>query len=120
MTIWDLYYYSELKRELATRSKIIKLVFCTENEFIMNDIEGNIFLYTIEKYLWVNLKSQRIFEKTDAYFYDIKAHILHSQTQILALCTLDYVLVLSYKPTVTPIARLTRPDDLYFSKLPNV
>lgn len=31
MTIWDLYYFSETKRELATRSKIIKLVFCSEN-----------------------------------------------------------------------------------------
>lgn len=38
MTIWDLYYFSEIKRELATRSKIIKVVFCSENEFIMNDI----------------------------------------------------------------------------------
>jgi WD40 repeat protein len=31
LTVWDLYYYSELKKELVTRSKILKLSFCSEN-----------------------------------------------------------------------------------------
>jgi hypothetical protein len=31
LTVWDLYYFSEIKRELATKCKIIKLLFCTEN-----------------------------------------------------------------------------------------
>jgi WD40 repeat protein len=38
LSVWDLNYFSELKRELASKSKIIKLLFCSENEFILNDI----------------------------------------------------------------------------------
>lgn len=53
-------------------------------------------------------------------YYDIKVHTLQSNVQVIALCTLDSVLVLSYKPQVIPIIKISRPEDLYFSKLPNI
>lgn len=60
ITIWDLGTMSELKKEQATDSKIIKIIFCSETQFLLADLEGNVFLFTIEHYFWVKIKKDRL------------------------------------------------------------
>lgn len=47
MTVWDLSYFSELKRECWRRVRILKVLFCGEQEFLLNDQEGNVELVSI-------------------------------------------------------------------------
>jgi hypothetical protein len=107
---------------MGCRCKILKVLFCSDTniDFIVNDVEGNITLYTIEKYIWVNLKNQRLFEKTDSIYYDIKTHTLQSARQIVALCTLNNVIVISVRPDISPMHRIGRPEEVYQSKIPNI
>jgi hypothetical protein len=45
-------------------------------------------MYTIEKYVWINLKNQKVIEKSDSIYYHIKSHKLQSGRQLIALCSL--------------------------------
>ena len=75
-------------------------MFCSETSenFISNDIEGNTYIYTIEKYFWTNLKSQKLLGKSNTLFYDIRYHELQTKNSLLALCSLDFVVLIALKP----------------------
>lgn len=66
------------------------------------------------------MKPQKLLEKTDALYSDIRAHVLFAAPPLLALASLDYVLLLVCRPTVIPVARLVRPEDLLYNRLPCV
>jgi hypothetical protein len=85
-----------------------------------NDLEGNTYIYTIEKYIWLNLKSQKLLEKSPHLFYDIRYHELQSGSSLLVLCTLDYVLLISIKPKINVIGKLIRPEGISTNYLANV
>ena len=54
------------------------MLFCSENQFILADIEGNVFLFSIENYFWIKLKKDRLFDKSNSVFYDVKVHTLQT------------------------------------------
>jgi len=120
ITIWDLTTMSEIKKELATDTKIVKMLFCSESQFILADLEGNVYLFTIENYFWIKLKKDRLFEKSNSVFYDVKVHTLQTAVEVIVLCSLEQVLVATYKPKVEAIDRIIRPDNLVHSKVPNI
>jgi hypothetical protein len=105
---------------MATETKIVKILFCSENQFILADIEGNVFIFTIENYFWIKLKRDRLFDRSNSIFYDVKVHTLQSGAEVIVLCALEQILVATYKPKVEAIDRLVRPDELMQQKVPNI
>lgn len=66
------------------------------------------------------MKSQRLMPKSASPFYDIRYHELQSKNCLLALCSLDYILLISIKPQINVIGKIIRPDGISLSHLPNV
>lgn len=111
---------TEVKKEMATNSKIIKILFCQENQFLLADLEGNVLLFTIENYFWVKVKKDRLFQKSENIFYDVKVHSLQSGVEVIVLCSLQEILIATYLPKVEAIDRLTPPEEFMVEKVPNI
>ena len=60
--------------------------------------KGYAYLYTIENYFWVAVSHKLLIDHSGIVYYDVKYAQLESNRQVLALCSLDYVLIVSLKP----------------------
>lgn len=69
-------------------------------------------MFTIENYFWVKIKKDRLFEKSNNIFYDVKIHTLQSGLEVIVLCSIEQILIATYAPKVEPIDCLGPPDDL--------
>lgn len=63
--IWDLNGFKLVKSEIVRKVKITKVLFCCHNSenFIVNDILGYVYMYTIESKFWVSTKYQLLVNK---------------------------------------------------------
>ena len=52
-------------------------------------------------------------------FYDIRYHELQTKNSLLALCSLDFVLLIGIKPDVKVIGKIVRPDAVALNYVPN-
>jgi WD40 repeat protein len=77
ISLWDLTYSTPIKTlPSSLNSPITKLLFWknTYEEFISSDLDGNVFLYSIEKYVWVSVKNKRLVNRVNGVTYhDVRA-----------------------------------------------
>lgn len=124
LTLWDLNYFSIAKTIPSSSGQpITKVAFCSDtySEFISTDLEGNVFLHTIEKYIWVSVRNKRLLNRTAGVLYhDIRSAVFLNGRWFIALANTEFVLVAALQPTVEVVGRFNRPLDLAHSKIPNV
>lgn len=91
----------QVKTVLLQKNRILKVLFTGDGyeNFISNDSEGYIYMFTVEKHLWTGVRSQLLIDKTDKIYYDIKYSKINNGKQILALSTLNSVILISLKPS---------------------
>ncbi len=66
-------------------------------------------MYTIENYLWTGIKTQLLIDKSENIYHDIKYSKVKSGRQILALSTLNSILLVIMKPTVAILGSIEKP-----------
>ena len=82
------------------------------NEFISSDLEGNVMIHTIEKYVWTSLKSKRLVNKlpNNAY-YDIKSLRLSNGRHSATLVSFNNVVLIGLDP-VEALFIFERPEGV--------
>jgi hypothetical protein len=124
ITLWDLSYFTLTKAiSSPTGQTITRILFWSNSYegFISSDADGNVFLHTIEKYIWVSVRNKRLISRTAGVIYhDIRSNAFQSGRHFVALASTDFVLVLSLEPQVEIVTKLTRPYEFSNSKIPNI
>lgn len=112
IAIWELYNFKIVKQEIIKATRIMKVLFCSDtfSNFIVNDALGFIYMYTIESRFWTTVKYQLLVDRVEGkVYYDVKYTKLQSDRHIIALCSLDTVLIISLRPTIGVIEQISRP-----------
>lgn len=113
ITVWDLSYFTLAKTiPSASGQPITKVGFCSDaySEFVSVDLDGNVFLHTVEKYVWVSVRNKRLVNRAAGVLYhDFRAAAFGNNRWFLGLISTEFVLVVALSPSVEIVAKLTRP-----------
>lgn len=87
-------------------------------EFISSDIQGNVMLYSIEKYVWTSVKSKRLItQSASSVYYDIRGNKLVNSKYAVALVSYNSLVLITIDP-VEVIYKFERPEAAPSNSVP--
>lgn len=66
-----------------------------------------------------SVKYQLLLDRSDSVYFDVKYSKLESGREVLAMCEIDGVLLLSLRPWIGIMGRLNRPEGVASSIVPH-